>query len=340
MDKRNDPSRASTEILKDLQPGTQMRVNEVRIIRQKLLNSDTLIDLPQNMALEEIVDTRYAIESILSQYLWEYVKRCRIAEKPIPAGSHFWEEFYDQVATDVGRASDRITEACQHPRDPRSSNHPLTRLDQLFQGFISCKERETGQEGTGFPSMDGLFHFGLHLLQVVAQKYEQDTGKALPEDVFMRCARHASLKRILVDLQMNTHIGISVIYQVLTGQTVDPSKGGQNLQLPFIKDFFSLHAETGEVKIDPNLWFQVQNELSFLKIRFVLPNEQRNCPILYAGFFDEMWQWLSDLTSYQLYATAYPSVIQRVSTVSKSSQLVGHIQADLVSKGLIEDASA
>lgn len=240
MEERNKSPRPLIETLKDLQPGTEMRVNQVRTIRQKLLNSDAPIDLPQDMTLEEVVDTRYAIQSILSQYLWEYVKRCYVAEKPIPPGPHFWEEFYDQVITDVGGAGRRIMGACQHPRYPSSSNFPLTRLDQLFQGFIYCKERETGEEGTGFPSMDGLFHFGLHLLQVVAQKYEQDTGEALPEDVFMRCARHPSLKRILIDLQMNTHIGIFVIHQVLTGQRVDPSKAGQNLQLPFVSDFFSL----------------------------------------------------------------------------------------------------
>ncbi|MBP7005730.1 hypothetical protein KBB27_01230, partial [Patescibacteria group bacterium] len=284
-------------------------------------------------------DTRYAIQSILSQYLWEYVKRCHVAEKPIPAGPNFWEEFYDQVITDVGRAGQRITGACQHPRHPSSPNFPLTRLDQLFQGFIYCKERETGEQGTGFPSMDGLFHFGLHLLQVVAEKYEQDTGEVLPEDVFMRCARHPSLKRILIDLQMNTHVGIFVIHQVLTGQKVDPSKVGQNLQLPFMSDYFSLDGETGEVKTNPALWFKVQNQLTLLGMRFSLPNEQRNCPMIYAGFFDEMWQWLVNLTSYQLYATEYPSVFKRASIASKSSQLVDRIQADLVRKSLIEEDS-
>lgn len=93
------------------------------------------------------------------------------------------------------------------------------------------------------------------------------------------------------------------------------------------------------MKIDPALWFKVQNELTFLGMRFSLPNEQRNCPMIYAGFFDEMWQWLVSLTSYQLYATEYPSVVKRASIASKSSQLVDRIQADLVSKGLIEEGS-
>lgn len=61
--------------------------------------------------------------------------------------------------------------------------------------------------------------------------------------------------------------------------------------------------------------------------------------MIYAGFFDEMWQWLVSLTSYQLYATEYPSVVKRASIASKSSQLVDRIQADLVSKGLIEEGS-
>lgn len=329
MDRELKCPRPFFETFSDLQRRTNKRTAEIVAKRRELMQSNEAIYPDPDLPHEELVDLDYAIEGLLSQYLWEYVRTLDLARMPVPKGQDFWQTLYDDLTQGESDAREQLTRACLHPED--SDIEPTTRLDQLFQGFIRCKSQETGTIGTGFPSMAGLFHFGLHQLQAIVEKYELETQARMPFEEFLRFATNPDTYRLLLEMQSNTHEGITKLHGVLTGRPYPHRDDEDNpTAKPFVLSRLNIDMEAGCVRPKDSVWFATSNRLELLNNESEA--QQRDCPMIYAGYFPQIWRWLTEIVSYQYYSTRYPQVTDRKPSKDAFAE---RIRAELKEKGLI-----
>lgn len=331
MDRSSRCPRPFFETYSDLQAGTEKRTQEIVALRRELLHSNSPIVVDPNLSREQLLDLSYVIEGILSQYLWEYVRSTDIAHEPIPHDADFWSGLYRALDECEHALREHLTSVCVHPSQEEATE-ASSRLDQLFQGFIRCKELETGMTGTGFPSMGGLFHFGLHYIQAIVEKYEEATQEEMPFEEFLRFVTNREVYRFMLDLQSNTHAGIISLHSVLTAQprSVVDSEHDPAAD-PFILNAFDIDLEAGRISPKQPVWFATQNTLTLRGLAQDQPREQRSCPVTYANFFPEIWRWLIEIISYQRYGTPYP----RRAPGTPSRNGAEPIRAELREKGLL-----
>lgn len=281
-------------------------MSNVRAWREKLLATEGNVDVSDTVSRAEIMDIRFASGSLYLNYLWEFVSQGSPLQEKIAKNNTFWTEFYKRFRKYIQEREEQLIGAIGYRRTQYPDSHwtQLERITRLALDASASTTSLTQEVGPAkLPTMQDLNNIGTHIVQVLVECYEKTYGEPMPQEQFLRFTQNPSLRKMLVEWQVNTkdavHRMLDFIY---AGPQPHPSS-------KFTTDCFAIDRTDATFGFQPEFLSYIAKRLQEHPGEVQEP--LRSCPVVYSARFTEMWEWLLGLLSYQLYDTPYPEPVSR-----------------------------
>ena len=289
--------------LRNLSTGADRRGREVSLIRKLLLESNGEIEVDPHGDQDHLLDIRYAAESIYLNYAWEFLCSQEILNTKIAPGPFFWRDFFNGLDREMHERQELFYRLLRKKRTQPLDEAPRTCIENIGT-LLEDIVKVPGMGPFDHPSLLEINTFGTKILQALYERYLSTYREPLSEKEFAKFTQHPSMDRTLVDWQYNSRDGVWAVKKAF-GYRTDMNATRSNASLdPYAFDidrgsgYFAPSGksiETAKYVVKATVDMQTGGALA-----------QRNCPVVYAQQFHEMWDWLCKLASYQLYNTTYP----------------------------------
>lgn len=290
----------------------EVRRAQVTACRRRLLENRGLAPDMSTASETEWLDLKSAAATLYTQYIWYLFATApeyEVREK-VPHDDQFWGNLQEAVMTRMRAAEQQllkvISRTSERYSDAQESPFFLLNLTDTIQkiSFRNGPEAELG-----LPVIEDLANVGVRFLQALFERYRLEYGTDLPYPEYQKFVAHPALKSDLVQLQSNTHAGVSSFFAVVADSAVHPRLSSIDptyFEIDRARGAFSFSRE-----LVPEVRRRVENKLQTYRAAGFEQQDRRNCPVQYSRQFQQMWSWLTDLVAYQVYADRPYPVVRR-----------------------------
>ena len=255
-----------------------------------------------------------ALSAHVAREIFQYIVSCPMHKNPrVKPGKAFWRNFH----TYVGRTTHFVPTIWNEGMEKRLLSpgvQPTVADIHLVQrrklGVLLNYFQPVGKDDSLKSNPD--FILGVHivakLLKAAEERYLLQFGTEITESDFEKILEHKSFALLIMEIMMNSQGDAYRLFNAITGSE-------QEITDDSIDDFFSstendldpksfkIDPETFEFYVDPEVVESVRRDLAEIPSTNLL---RKNCPIIYAGFYYDLFTWIKTTFMYHRFGKTPP----------------------------------
>ncbi|MCC6643182.1 hypothetical protein IT411_00350 [Candidatus Peregrinibacteria bacterium] len=303
------------------------RIGMVSQARQGLMSDDSEV-VERQMAMVDQgsngIDAKFALESLIINFLWEAMKEERILADKVARDEFFWHKL---VANGIGQSLNAWEKLfAAGSLEMFLGNGDQSFFAQTIRKGMAVNEKR-GLQDVDIPAAGDLFRFSLGFFRMVLRKIEKQVPAEQVEEKFRAYLASKDLLRLLMQIMQNTWTGGYALtiglmdlsdsslgrflnkYDLRNNGTCFKSMRKQVLLDNFTRideSCFELDLEKNSLSMTPDCLERAERLAKMVEPES--PEKLRGCPLIYAKVWPEMYDWIMKVVLYQLYDDVYPQV--------------------------------